>query len=56
MDNSLALFFSVLFICISIFTVKSEVWGLQEQQEQLKKEIEQIKQTNIICEVTENDN
>ena len=37
------LFLSVLFICISIITVKIEVWELQEQQEQLKNEIVELK-------------
>lgn len=45
MDNSLALFLSVLFICISIINVNNRIDKLEEKLEELKS----------YCEVIENE-
>lgn len=42
MDNSFALFLSVLFICVSILIAKTEIWELQDEIELLKKQCEVI--------------
>lgn len=48
MDNSLALFLSVLFISISIFNTNNRI-------NDLEKEIEKIKELTSYCEVIENE-
>ena len=44
MDNSIALFLCSLFLSMSIFICNLRI-------NDLEKEIEQIKETNIVCEV-----
>lgn len=44
MDNSFALFLCSLFLSISIFNCIHRI-------DDLEKEIEQIRETNIVCEV-----
>lgn len=44
MDNGIALFLCSLFLSMSIFVCNCRI-------SDLKKEIEQIKETNIVCEV-----
>lgn len=48
MDNSFALFLCSLFLSMSILNCNNRISDLE-------KEIEQIKETNLVCEVKENE-